>query len=173
VREILDDSFRRNGRRIIFRWRAPLKIRLLAVVISLPLATVLAAQAPQASSLGIDSSKQQSVTVSGGNGPVFLRGNVELTIGSATIFADEVEIRKTPSEAVLRGTITIRPIPLPTVKANTVKRTDDGLVHARGNVEISLGTTGVTIFADEADATAQNRLTLRGNVVLKKVTPRQ
>jgi lipopolysaccharide export system protein LptA len=150
-----------------------MKTRLLAVVITLLAASVLVAQTPQASSLGIESSKQQSVTASGGNGPVFLRGNVELTIGSATISADEVEIRKTPSEAVLRGTITIRPLPLPTVKANTVERTGDGLVHFRGKVEISLGTTGVTVFADEADTTAQNQLTLRGGVVLKKVTPKK
>jgi lipopolysaccharide export system protein LptA len=146
---------------------------LLAVVISLLTASVLVAQIPQASSLGIESSKQQSVTVNGGNGPVFLRGAVELTIGSATISADEVEIRNTPSEAVLRGTVTIRSTLPPTVTANTVKRVKDGLVQYRRDVTISLGTAGVTVLADEADATAQNLLTLRGNVVLKKVTPKQ
>jgi lipopolysaccharide export system protein LptA len=150
-----------------------MKTRLLAFVITLLTASVLVAQTPQASSLGIESSKQQSVTASGGNGPVFLRGNVELTIGSLTISADEVEVRQMPPEAVLRGTVTIRPAPLPGIKANTLKRSGDGLVQARGNVEISLGATGVTVFADEADATAQNQLTLRGNVVLKKVTPKQ
>ena len=148
-----------------------MKTRLLAVAIILLTASVLAAQTPQASSSWVGSSKQDSITSTGGDGPVYLRGNVELTIGSATISADEVEIRKTPSEALLRGTITIQSLPLPTVKANMMERTGEGFVRFRGKVEISLGTTGVTIFADEADATAQNQLTLRGNVVLKKVTP--
>lgn len=149
-----------------------MQTRLLAVAIILLTASVLAAQTPQASSSWVGSSKQDSITATGGDGPVFLRGNVELTIGPATISADEVEIRKTPSEALLRGTITIQPLPLPTVKANTMERTGEGFVRYRGKVEISLGATGVTIFADEADATAQNRLTLRGNVVLKKGTPK-
>jgi lipopolysaccharide export system protein LptA len=150
-----------------------MKTRLLAVGITLLTASVLAAQTTPSSSLGIERSKQDSMTASAGNGPIVLRGNVELTIASITISADEVEIREIPLEAVLRGTVTIRPTPLPTIKANKLQRTGEGLVEARGNVEISLGTTGVTIFADEADATAQNQLTLRGKVVLKKVTPKK
>ena len=101
----LGSTFRRNGKRMISGWRLLMKTRLLAVVISLLTASVLVAQIPQASSLGIESSKQQSVTVNGGNGPLFLRGAVELTVGSATTSADEVEIRNSPSEAVLRGTL--------------------------------------------------------------------
>jgi lipopolysaccharide export system protein LptA len=162
-----------SAKRIISVWRSLMKTRLLAVAIILLTASVLAAQTPQASSLGIESSKQQSVTASGGNGPMFLRGNVELTIGSVTVSADEVEVRQTPPEAVLRGTVTIRPIPLPWVKANSLMRTGKGLVRCRGNVEVSLGTSGVTILADEADATAENQFTLRGNVVLKKTTPKK
>jgi hypothetical protein len=104
------------------------KTRLLAFVISLLTASVLVAQTPEASSLGIESSTQQSVTVNGGNGPVFLRGAVELTVGSATISADEVEIHNTPSEALLRGTVYG---PTGVRRRRRARRVPGGGAHAR------------------------------------------
>ena len=145
-----------------------MKTRLLAAVVIIFAASVLAAQGSEFSSVGIERSKQKSVTTSGANGPTFLRGDVELTLGAATISADEVEIRQTPPEAVLHGAVKIRSTPPPTVKANTVKRTAEGASQFRRNVQVSLGTTGVTVFADEADVSVLGEVELRGNVVLKK-----
>ena len=151
-----------------------MKKRFLAVVASTLTASVLVAQTPQFSALGIEVSKQQGMTATGGGGPTFLRGNVELTVGTATIVADEVEFRPTKPEAVLRGTVAIRSTPAASVSAKTVTRMADGVVQYRGDVQIRLGTTGVTVFADEADVhAAENEIKLRGNVVLKTLTPKQ
>jgi lipopolysaccharide export system protein LptA len=151
-----------------------MKTRLLAVVASTLMASVLVAQSPQLSALGIEVFRQQSMTVTGGGGSTFLRGNVELTVGTATILADEVEYLPATHEAVLRGTVAIRSTPALDVSAKSVNRKTDGLVQFRGDVQIRLGTTGVTVFADGADVrAAENEIKLRGNVVLKKLTPKR
>jgi lipopolysaccharide export system protein LptA len=149
------------------------KTRLPAAVVIIVAASALVAQTTQISPLGIDRSKQNSVTVSGANGPTLLRGNVELTLGAATISADEVEIRQSPPEAALRGTVKIRSTPPPNVKANTVTRTAEGVSQFRRNVQVVLGTTGVTVFADEADVSALGEVELRGNAVLRKDVPKR
>jgi lipopolysaccharide export system protein LptA len=143
------------------------KIRLLAAVVITLATSALVAQTTEFSTLGIERSRQQSLTTSGANGPTFLRGNVELTLGAATVSADEAEVRQSPPEAVLRGTVKIRSTPPPNVKANTVKRTAEGVSQFRRNVQVRLGTAGVTVFADEADVSAIGDVELRGNVVLK------
>jgi lipopolysaccharide export system protein LptA len=133
----------------------------------------IVAQIPAGSALGIERSMQKSISVAQ-HGLVFMRGDVELALGTATLYADEVECRVTPPEMLLRGNVWIRVSPVPTVEAKTVNRTADGVVQYRGGVKIAVGTAGTAVFADEADVrAAANEVKVRGNVTFKKLTPKK
>jgi hypothetical protein len=119
--------------------------------------------------LGVERSKQDRISRVDG-GVAIMQGAVEMTVGAATLCADEVEYRAAAPEMLLRGNVRIRTSPLPAVEAKTVNRTADGVVHYRGSVKVAVGPPGTAVFADEADlSAAANEVRLRGNVTFKKV----
>jgi hypothetical protein len=66
-------------------WRLPMRTRFSTPVVFVLTASVLAAQTPRTSLLGIERTKQQFIRVSAGNGPVLLRGDVGGTGSRATV----------------------------------------------------------------------------------------
>lgn len=140
-----------------------------ALVVLVATVSPLAAQPSPLSQLGIERSKQMSVTSDSASGAWYLRGDVEFRIGTATLYADEAEIPKGGLEITLRGNVRITVSPLPAVAANRVERLATGEVQYRGNVRVVLDADGTVILADGADYSGTgNDLRLSGNVLFKK-----
>jgi lipopolysaccharide assembly outer membrane protein LptD (OstA) len=145
-----------------------MKMFSCVVVVAL-IATVspLAAQTSPVSQLGIEQSKQWSVKADGD--AWLLRGDVELKIGTATIYADEADFPKGGFEMKLRGNVRITVSPLPAIAADRVERLATDGVEYRGKVRVVLDANGAVILADGADYSgAGNDLRLLGNVLFKK-----